>query len=175
MVVEELPCRAEQGSTVKSDWESPQSSGDYRIPSAQTSHPPGNRENGGNQRVRGRSPSQCSLGHLDYLLPTQCSTITDIIRSTRNKGGKIVHCSQSSLHVPFMHYWYSPMRGSQLQRWELLWAEIHFLIKETKATSTLQSNQPGTFGPSTSQDFILSSSTPKPVFIKRSLRAEYIL
>jgi hypothetical protein len=111
VVVEELLCREAQGSTVRSDWESRQSSGDYRIPSAQTSHPPGNRENGGNQRVRGRSPSQCSLGHLDYLLPTQCSTITDIIRSVWNKGGKIVHCSQSSLHVPFIHHRYSPMRG----------------------------------------------------------------
>ena len=138
VVVEKLLCRAAQGSTVRSDWESRQSSGDYRIPSAQTSHPPGNRENGGNQRVRGRSPSQCSLGHLDYLLPTQCSTITDIIRSTWNKGGKIVHCSQSPLHVPFIHHRYSPMRGCQLYRWTVLWARTHFLIKEINTTSTLQ-------------------------------------
>jgi hypothetical protein len=38
--------------------ESRQASGDYRIPSAQTSHPLGNKENGGNRRVRERSFTQ---------------------------------------------------------------------------------------------------------------------
>jgi hypothetical protein len=47
--------------------------------------------------------------------------------------------------------------------------------KGNKSDIFSANSQLGTFGPSTSKDFILSSSTPTPIFFKSSLRAEYIL
>lgn len=112
--------------------ESRQSSGHYRIPWAQTSHPPGNRENGGNQRVREvvHPASVCSVTYTTCC-PHSADTITDIIRNTWNKGRKMAHCSKYPLTVQFIHYSYSSVRLWVSKRlWMLLWTGIQVLIKD---------------------------------------------